>query len=179
MFTCPDHPDKTFLTALSLEMHKRRTHVAQKKHEPTATCHECGKVCSSRKFLGRHMKKVHNKGLKDLTPAPAAPETTTTAREQCPLCPKNYKTRSILGVHIREIHHRTLGEFGQFDRDFFDPGLRRDDFKQKQEIQVATPDKNVSAADLLEVWKQDREGLRSTLAQIDAMIARAERIVYK
>lgn len=153
MFPCPLCPDRTFETALSLEMHSRRKHPAPKKNP--ARAHACPVEGSS--------------------PVKVRPYFCGE-----PGCNRSYKTRNILGLHVRNKHHKSLTDYEQFD-----PGLVRDPLRRNPKPVVdilypaLTPDRSVSAVDLLEFLKQEANSLRNTLTAIERMISQSERIVYK
>jgi hypothetical protein len=104
-------------------------------------------------------------------------------RFSCPICPLTYKTKGILGAHVRKIHGQSL-------RDFDSPRPHGPVSKHVRSVgrpkkiatngfpEVAVPNTDVSAVDLLNVLKQKRQSLSDTLAQVDEMIKLSERIVY-
>jgi hypothetical protein len=100
-------------------------------------------------------------------------------RHACPLCPLTYKTRNILGNHVRHKHNQSLREQApNATHHAAKVGRPRNGSPNGIAPMAAIPNMDVTALDLINVWKQERNAMKDTLAKIEAMIQGAEKILY-
>lgn len=78
-------------------------------------CPVCQRTFSTRAIMGRHLRYVHQKSVRDfpeLEPRGGLAAMSAAAAEvhTCPVCSKTYKARPYLAIHTRKVHGKSINQ---------------------------------------------------------------------